>query len=231
VVLLLAVLTAAPRSSAAAPLSGTSAKFTVSISGKFTSSGHASNPCWDANENPIVTQQAAATTWTFATTKAGRAEFEYLYPEVGAGTTKLITVAATGARTASESPNCALRYRDDQPIGSSCGTRQARYLMSIYANGKPGAARVGYGINQDLYHLAWPEDPWGRVDRWCPGLATVWSQLTVYSAPPTPISMARIFNKRVRRIVVNGTRTGHAMDPDSSSSWTLDYKITLTRRH
>lgn len=225
---MLAVLAATPMSASAAPVSGTSARFAVSISGKFTSSGRATRSCRDANDNPIVAHDVAATTWTFASTRTGRAEFDYLGSDLLAGMTRLITVAATGARSASESPTCAPQTSSQEPVGTGCGTKTKRYLMSIYAKGKP--ARVGYGINKDLNHLDWPDDPWGSAYGPCPGLAQGWTTLTVYSAPPTPISLARIFNKRVSRFVANGTRTGHAMDVDSSSAWTLHYKITLTRR-
>jgi hypothetical protein len=228
-VFLLAVLST-PLTGSAAPVSGTTAKFTMSISGTFTSSGRATVSCADANDNQIVVQRAASTTWTFTTTKAGRGEFAYYKPNFLAGMTKLITVAATGARTASESPTCGPSDLPDGPIGMSCGTKTARYLMSIYAAGPPG--RIGYGINLNMAHLEWPDDPWGLVDRTCPALAAVWTSLTVYSAPPTPISPAKVFNKRVSRIVANGTRTGHGPpDSDASSTWTLRYKVTLTRRH
>lgn len=227
-VFLLAVLAATPLSSSAAPVSGTTARFAVSISGKFTSSGKATNPCWDANDNPIVAQRAAETTWTFASTKTGRARFLYVGTELSAGMTKLMSVAATGVRTASESPNCAPRFKDDQPVGSSCGTKHAKYLMSIYGNSKP--ARIGYAINEDTSHLIWPDDPWLAVDNWCPPLALPWTKLDVYTARPTAISQAKVFNKRVRRIVVNGKRTGRETDPDAGSTWSLEYKIMLTRR-
>jgi hypothetical protein len=226
----LLALVVTPLTGSAAPVSGTKAKFTVSISGTFTSSGQASVSCPDANDNPIVAQRVSSTTWTFATTKAGRGEFDYLTPYFLAGMTKLITVAATGARTASESPTCGPGDLPDGPIGMSCGTKSARYLMSIYAAGPPG--RIGYGINLDMAHLEWPEDPWGALDRTCPALAPVWTSLTVYSAPPTPISVAKVFNKRVSRIVADGIRTGHGPpDPHASATWTLRYKVTLTRRH
>lgn len=235
VVFLLAVTTAMllsssamPLSSSAAPVSGATARFVVSISGKFTSSGMAMNPCWDANENPIVAQRAAETTWTFASTKAGRAEFLYVSSELSAGMTRLMSVAATGVRTASESPNCAPRDTTEEPVGSSCGTKRAKYLMSIYANGKP--ARVGYAINKDPYHLDWPDDPWLAVDTWCPPLALSWTKLNVYTARPTAVSLATVFNKRVRRIVVNGKRTGRETSSAAGSTWSLEYKITLTRR-
>lgn len=223
------VLAATPLSSSAAPVSGAKARFAVSISGKFTSSGTAANPCWDAAENPIVAQRAAQTTWTFASTKAGRGEFLYISGDLSGGSTKLMSVAATGVRTASESPNCAPRDTFDQPVGSSCGTKHSRYLMSIYANNKP-AARIGYAINEDLYHFMWPNDPWLAVDRWCPPLALVWTELNVYTARPTAVSQAKIFNRRVRRIVVNGKRTGGETGSDASSTWSLQYTITLTRR-
>lgn len=218
------VLAATPLSSPAAPVSGATAHFAVSISGRFTSNGKAANPCWDANENPIVAQRAAQTTWTFASTKAGRVQFRYLGNGFGTGMTKLMSVAATGVRTASESPNCAPRFKDDRPVGSSCGTKHAKYLMSIYGNSK--RARIGYAINEDISHLMWPDDPWLAVDNWCPPLALPWTKLDVYTARPTPISQAKVFNKRVRRIAVNGKRT----DPDAGSTWSLEYKITLTRR-
>ena len=48
---------------------------------------------------------------------------------------------------------------------------------------------------------------------------------------PTGVSLSKVFNKRVGQIVVNGKRTGRATSSDASSSWTLKYKITLTRRH
>jgi hypothetical protein len=227
-VFLVAVLAVPPLSSSAALVSAPTARFAVSISGKFTSSGKATNPCSDADGNPIVAQDAAETTWTFASTRAGRAEFLSVGTDLGAGMTKLMSVAATGVRTASESPNCAPQSGDDQPIGSSCTTRHARYLMSIYAKGKP--ARVGYAINEGIGKLTWPDDPWLAVDRSCPPLALVWTKLDVYTARPTAISLAKVFNKRVRRIVVNGKRTGHATDSLSSSTWSLEYKITLTRR-
>jgi hypothetical protein len=225
--LLLALLAATPRSSSAASVSGSTARFAVSISGKFTSSGNAKNPCLDAAENPIVVQDAAETTWTFASTKAGRAEFLYVSGDLSAGMTKLMSVAATGVRTASESPNCAPRYPSDQPIGSSCGTKHANYLMSIYANSRP--ARVGYAINKNAFSLTWPEDPWVAVDRWCPPLAVVWTTLNVYTARPTPVSQAKIFNKGAHRIVVNGKRAGGETNLTASSTWALEYTITLTR--
>jgi len=229
VVFVLAVLATTPLSSSAAPVSGATAHFAVSISGKFTSSGTATNRfCWDAAENPIVAQRAAETTWTFASTKAGRAEFVYLGGDLGAGMTKLMSVAATGVRTASESPKCAPQFTDDQPVGSSCGTKHANYLMSIYASSKP--ARVGYSINENPSHLTWPDDPWVAVDKWCPPLALVWTKLNVYTARPTAVSQAKIFNRRVRRIVANGKRTGGETNPDASSNWSLEYTITLTRR-
>jgi hypothetical protein len=228
VVFLLAVLAATPLSSSAAPVSGATAHFAVSISGKFTSSGTATNRCWDAAENPIVAQDAAETTWTFASTKAGRAEFLYVSGDLSAGMTKLMSVAATGVRTASESPNCAPRDIFDQPIGSSCGTKHANYLMSIYANSRP--ARVGYAINKNAFSLTWPDDPWVAVDRWCPPLALVWTTLNVYTARPTAVSQAKIFKKGVRRMVVNGKRAGGEANPAASSTWSLQYKITLTRR-
>jgi hypothetical protein len=227
-VFLLAVLAATPLSSSAAPVSGATAHFAVSISGKFTSSGTATNPCWDAAENPIVAQRAAETTWTFSSTKAGRAEFLYVSTELLAGMTKLMSVAATGVRTASESPNCAPQSTNDQPVGSTCATKHAKYLMSIYANSKP--ARVGYAINENPFHLTWPDDPWLAVDKWCPPLALVWTKLDVYTARPTAVSLAEIFNRRARRIVVNGRRTGGETTPVASSTWSLQYKITLTRR-
>ena len=227
-----AALAVAPVSGSAAPVNGATAWFDVSISGKFTSSGRAANPCHDANDNPIVAQRVAATTWTFASTRVGRAEFMYLTPNLGAGMTKLITVAATGTRSATESPVCT-QDTTDVPIGTSCGSKHAKYLMSIYATGA-NPARIGYGINKDLSHLEWPDDPWSLVDSSCPALALPWTKLTVYSAPPTPISLAKIFDKRVRRIVAHGKRTGHetdtaATDAASSSTWTLQYTVTLTR--
>lgn len=209
-------------------MSGATARFAVSISGRFTSNGNAENPCWDANEKPIVAQRAAQTTWTFASTKAGRVQFRYLDSGFSTGMTKLMSVAATGMRTASESPNCAPQFTFDQPVGSSCGTKHAKYLMSIYSNGK--SARVGYAISEDLYHFIWPDDPWDAVDSWCPPLAFVWTKLNVYTARPTAIPQAKVFNRRVRRIVVNGNRTGGETDPDANSTWSLEYTITLTRR-
>lgn len=227
-VFLVAAMAATPPSSSAAPVSGTTARFAVSISGQFSSSGKATNPCSDADGNPIVAQRAADTTWTFASTRAGRAEFLYVSTEIGAGMTKLMSVAATGVRTASESPVCAPEFTGDQPIGSSCPTRHAKYFMSIYANSKP--TRVGYAINEGTGKLTWPDDPWLAVDNSCPPLALVWTSLNVYTAKPTAVSLAKIFNKRVRRIVVSGKRTGANKDAISSSTWSLEYKITLTRR-
>ena len=227
-VFLLAMLAATPLSSSAAPVSGATAHFAVSISGKFTSSGQATHPCSDANDNPIVAQRAAETTWTFRSTKAGRADFLYVSGDFTGGTTKLMSVAATGVRTASESPNCAPQDIFEQPIGSSCGTKHVKYLMSIYANGRP--ARVGYAMNKNAFSLTWPDDPWNAVDRWCPPLAQVWTELNVYTARPTAVSQAKIFKKGVRQIVVHGKRAGGETNPDASSNWSLEYTITLTRR-
>jgi hypothetical protein len=229
-VLLLAGFAAAPVSIAAAPVSGTTANFTVSITGKFTSHGTEVRDCRDANDNPITAQRVADTTWTFTTTKAGRAQFSY-YRNLGieAGMTRLLSVAATGSRTASETPNCAPFTPDEQPIGSTCSAKHERYLMSIYAN--PDPPRLGYGINENISHLKWPDDPWLAVDGACPPLALTWGKLSVDTARPTAISQPKIFNKRVRRIVVNGHRTGQGPpDPKSSSTWTLEYTVVLTRR-
>jgi hypothetical protein len=212
------------------PVSGASARFSVSISGTFTSSGQLAHPCHDANDNPIVAQRVAKTAWTFASTKAGRAEFQYLTPNLGAGMTKLITVAATGTRSASESPVCA-QDTSNAPIGSGCGTKHGRYFMSVYATGER-PARIGYAMQKDISHIDLADDPWDPES--CPALAQVWTKLTVYSAPPTPISLAKIFDKGARRVVAHGKRTGHATDTAatdaaSSSSWTLRYTVTLTR--
>lgn len=228
-VVLSSALAAPPTSRTALPVSGATAWFDVSISGKFTSSGHASHQCHDANGTPIVAQRLANTTWTFASTKPGRAQFMYLTPDLGAGMTKLIAIAATGVRSASESPPCAPEYSSDVPVGSGCGTKHANYRLSIYATGaRP--ARIGYAIQRDISHIDLPDDPWNSKS--CPSLALPWTKLTVYSAPPTPISLAKIFDKRVRRIVEIGKRTGHEVDAADGlgSAWTLQYSVTLTRR-
>jgi hypothetical protein len=214
----------------ALPVSGATAWFDVSISGTFTSSGYSANACHDANGAPIVARRRANTTWTFASTKRGRAQFMYLTPDLGAGMTKLIAIAASGVRTASESPPCAPEYSSDLPVGSGCGTKHANYRFSIYATGaRP--ARIGYAIQRDISHIDLPDDPWNS--RSCPGLALPWTKLTVYSAPPTPISLAQIFDKRAGRIVETGKRAGHEADAadGSGSTWTLRYSVTLTRRH
>lgn len=70
----------------------------------------------------------------------------------------------------------------------------------------------------------------GRGGRLVPPLALVWTKLNVYTARPTTVSQAKVFNRRVRRIVVNGNRTGGETDPDANSTWSLEYTITLTRR-
>jgi hypothetical protein len=229
-VLLLACFATAPLSSAAEPVSGTTANFTVSVAGKFTSHGTEVRNCRDANDNPIIAQRVADTTWTFATTKAGRAQFGFYHGSgIAAGMTRLLSVAATGSRTASETPNCAPFTTDDQPIGSTCSAKHEKYLMSVYAN--PGPPRVGYGINENISHLMWPDDPWLAVDNACPPLALTWGKLNFETAPPTAISQPKVFNKHVHRIVLNGHRTGHGPpDPNSGSRWTLDYTIILTRR-
>jgi hypothetical protein len=229
-VLLLTGSAAAPVSIAAEPVPGTTANFTVSITGKFTSHGTEVRTCQDANDNPITAQRVADTTWTFATTKAGRAQFSYDGNSgIAAGMTRLLSVAATGSRTASETPNCAPFRTDEQPVGSTCSAKHEKYLMSIYAN--PGPPRLGYGINENISHLRWPDDPWLAVDGACPPLALTWGKLSVNTAPPTAISQPNVFNKRVRRIVVNGHRTGHGpSDATSNSTWTLEYTVVLTRR-
>jgi hypothetical protein len=222
---------ATPLSSSAAPVSGATARFAVSISGEFTSSGQAAGPCWDADGNPIVTRRAAETTWTFVSTKAGRVQFSYLGGDLAAGMTKLMSVAGAGVRTATESPSCVPQSSFDLPFGSSCGPKRAKYLMSVYA-AAGGGTRIGYSINKELGRLIWPDDPWLAVDRSCPPLALPWTKLNVNTAPPAAgISLAKVFNKRVRRIVLNGKNVGRETDPDAGSTWSLEYKIVLARRH
>jgi hypothetical protein len=137
---------------------------------------------------------------------------------VGAGTLNRrtpITVTTTRSRT--QSGPC--RPEEDPP--PVCGTKHVHFGMSLISRDHP----LGLHYNFNDGRVIFPDDPFEFACR-VPAVPW-WGKL---SSPKARLPAGKLFNRRVRRIVIHGHVGKTLHQPDAEGHYDLGYTITLLRR-
>jgi hypothetical protein len=226
-------LVAAPAASAAGSFG--SANFTATISGTYDVSGTVTNNhCFRENANGDVetftaTGQTAEHT-TFKATRGALLGVSRTRGEkriVGGGPTIPIvaTIARTGTNPGSTEPNGCR----PNPPPPDCGTKTKRYKLEAYGVGK------GFGFSYNLsngFSTSIPDDPFQDCE--LPEGASWWGAYYSRGNGVAKVSPRKLFNRRVRKIVVKGglTRSPRSSTSEYSASSTekLRWTLTLKRR-
>ena len=205
------------------------ARFNVTISGTFTSTGSETDTGCHYEDVPgEVVQFTKTTTVTdrarFSSHGRGIVEVSSLGGPPLAGMIKI--PSGTAALTRSRASNTP---RPCSPSGlpDRCGSKSRTVRFGVW--GRTTRSALGYELRNRTGPV-YPDDPFTE----CPlvGSQISWGKLR---PRPTKVSRAKLFDRRVRRIVVNGHYT--VKEPrsggrrySSESAYTLRYKITMKRR-
>ena len=213
-----------------------SANFTARISGSYETSGTVTNTrCYRVDDNDNVTYFTATGQASERTTfKAKRGALLAVSRTrgdrriVAGGPT--IPVATTVTRTSTLAGSTEPQGCRPNSPSPSCGTRSRSYKIAVYG------VRRGYGFSYNLsngYSTSIPEDPFYPA---CPLVEgdSWWGAYYSRGNGTAKVSTAKLFNPRVKRIVVHGSlsRSPHSSESDYSAqaTETLKWTLTLTRR-
>src|SRR3954471_20004428 len=206
VISLAAALAAAP--SAFATSSEKRASFTASISGTYDVSGTVTNnKCFRENANGD-TETFTATGQTSEHTTFRSTKGKLLAVSLTRGDHRIFaggpaipvtaTIARSGTNPGSTEPN-GCRPNPPRP---DCGTKTRRYHLSPYGVGR------GFGFSYNFpshFTTKIPEDPFNDCD--LPEKATWWGQYFSRGNGVAKVSTRKLFNRRVRKLVVHGGLT------------------------
>ena len=215
-----------------------SANFTARISGTYTASGTVTNTsCYrvDANDNqiPFTGSGSASETTSFRATRGARLGVSKMVNErriVAGGPAIPVTATMSRSSTLEGSTKPQGCKPNSFPLRSTCGRKTKRYGIAVYARRQDN--RLSYNFSS-RYSTIFPEDPFQ-----CPLVegADWWGRYYPRGNGAGPVSVAKLFNRRVRTIVVKGTlkkspqRSSASEGYSASSTETLSWTLTLTRR-
>jgi hypothetical protein len=213
------------------------AKFSASLKGTYTQQGTVTNTqCWrsDANDNTtyFTGQGTASENDTFQSRKPitltvsrtrGQKTFD-------AGSFSHLQTLFTLNRTSTlggmdTPPGCTPNEQfDAQP--SDCGTKQKTYALRVY--GRQDRAAFSYLFTRG-FTTYYPDDPFAAC--WLAGGGTWPGQLQ--TSGPGSISPSKLFNRRIKTIVVHGGASASTHGDEGASatgSYKLSWTLTLKRR-
>jgi hypothetical protein len=215
-----------------------SANFTARISGTYTASGTVTNTsCYrvDANDNqiPFTGSGSASETTSFRSTRGALLGVSKMVNErriVAGGFAIPVTATMSRSSTLDGSTEPQGCKPNSFPLRSTCGRKTKRYGIAVYARRQDN--RLSYNLSSG-YSTTFPEDPFQ-----CPLVegADWWGRYYSRTNGAGPVSVAKLFNRRVRTIVVKGAlkkspqRSSASEGYSASSTETLSWTLTLTRR-
>lgn len=212
------------------------ARFNATVNGTFTSTGKTTRTYCDYYDDLGVYHQftkheTVKERTVFSSRGSGIVEIKSLYRPLYAEMVKRIPGRATINRSlASDQARPCTEPADP----TFCGQR----TMSLQFAVVEGRRRSALGYSNRSRSGSVPHDPFESADSLsgsdCPGVEgqLLWTKLL---PPPTAVSKAKLFRKRVKRIVVRGV--SNTTEPlqgspeySSQSSSHLSYTIVLKRR-
>lgn len=226
--LALAVAMAVPATATAE----TTAKFRASLSGTYTHEGTTtSNDCWrsdgtDEGQTFSLTAGSKESD-TFKSVKPITLTVgHFLHDKTfTAGSfqnlaTKFTLHRESGLAGTSTPKGC--RPNEDQFANKpDCGTKTKTYRIRVYGRADKPAFSFGFS---DGYHTIHPDDPFTGCDLAGGGQ---WPGYVLSGA--APIKMSKLFNRRLRTIVVQGENSGTTREePGASGTGTFRMSWTLT---
>ena len=228
-----AALAAAPSAFAAG--SEKRANFTATISGTYDVTGTVTNNrCFRENSAGDVEYYTASGQTsehtTFHSTRGallGVSRTRGDHRIVAGGPT--IPITATIARTGTDPGTTEPNGCRPNPPPPDCGTKTKNYKLEVYGVGK------GYGFSYNLsngFSTSIPEDPFQDCD--LPEGASWWGAHYTRGNGKAPVSVRKLFNRHVKKIVVKGglTRSPKSSTSEYTASSTekLSWTLTLKRK-
>jgi hypothetical protein len=228
--LLLALAMALP-----ATASAQTAKFRASISGTYTHEGSTTNDnCYQPDGNgggkTVSMTAGSAESDTFQSTKPVTLTVSRFTGDrtFAAGSlqqlaTKFTLKRESGLNGTSTPKGCSPNA-DQFAAPPDCGTKTKTYRLRLYGRVDKPAFSFDFS---DGYHTIHPDDPFTGCflaggGRW-PGYVL---------SGPAPVKQAKLFNRRVRTIVVHGLSTGTTREEEGASgsgTYRLSWTLTLKR--
>jgi hypothetical protein len=217
------------------------ANFKATLNGTYTTAGTATeNDCWtpgpDDSRTPLPPQTGHVTsTDTFASLHSEVIQVGHIRGEpLGSGRlhengVMHLKVASTRASTlgsSGEVNGCQPPAFDEPP--SDCGAKSATYGADI-VGGRKGQ-KLGFTFIKAHAYIYQPGDPFTAC-----GLAPGEFSMGSVNCPLAKVSLAKLFNRRVHKIVLRASASKTFTDPEpqdsiaASSSYTETYTLTLVR--
>jgi hypothetical protein len=217
------------------------ANFHASLKGVYTTSGTATeDDCWTPGPDDSQTQLPPQTghvtsTDTFASVHPNVIQVGHIRGEpLGSGRLhpggvmplRIVSTRASNLGTYGSVNGCQPPAPDEPP--SDCGTKTGTYGADI-VGGRKGQ-KLGFTFIKAHAFIYQPDDPFTAC-----GLTPGASWMGHVNCPLAKVSLAKLFNPRVRKIVLRASASKTVSDPDpqdhisASSSYTEKYTLTLVR--
>jgi hypothetical protein len=218
-----------------AAASAQEAKFRASLSGTYTQQGTTTNDnCWQpdgSDEGKTVSLTAGSTeSDSFKSTRPITLTVSRFTGDktFGAGSFKQLATKFTLHResglSGTSTPKGCRPNEDQFAEKPDCGTKTKTYRIRLYGRVDKPAFSFGFS---DGYHTVHPDDPFTGCflaggGQW-PGYVL---------SGPAPVKPAKLFNRRVRTIVVHGLNSGTTRESEGatgSGTYRLSWTLTLKR--
>jgi hypothetical protein len=213
------------------------ASFTARISGTYTTSGTVTNTrCYRVDENdnqiPFSASGNASESTSFRATRGALLGVSRTPGQrrIIAGGPAIPVTATMNRSSTLDSGTEPQGCKPNPPLQRSCGRKTKAFKLSVFG------VRRGYGFSYNFssgFSSTFPADPFE-----CPLVEGEdwWGQYYSRGNGTAPASTVRLFNRRVRRIVVRGVlrkspqRGSAAEGYSASSTESLSWTLTLVRR-
>ena len=213
------------------------ARFTATISGTYDVSGSVTNTgCWRADDSDnAVTFSASGQAQEHAAFRSTRGMLlgvsrmrgEKRLFAGGPAIPVAATISRSGNLTSSTEPDGC--KPNEEP--ARCGTKSRAYKLAIYG------VRSGFGLSYNFssgYSTKFPDDPF-YPDCALPEGSDWWGGYYSRGNGTAPVSVAKLLNPRVKKIVVHGALsaapTSSGGDYSAHATESLNWTLTLKRRH
>lgn len=230
---------AAGAASASASVATRFATFNATISGTYAADGTLTDAkChrYDENENPValppMTGRHSERT-SFRSVRSSIVGFDDSEgPRHIIAGGKAIPVKATMVRTSDLVSGTEVRgcTPEGGQLPTQCGSKTARFGLTLFAT--PGRLRISFAFSRDLAPV-FPDDPFR-----CPvaDSAQWWGAYGDRGDGVAPLSVAKVFDRRARRIVLHGKLDARPSGANAGEGWqatateTMRWTVTLVRR-
>jgi rubredoxin len=219
------------------------ANFRASLTGTYTTSGSVTESgCWapgpppDGDQIPLPPQTGHVTaTDSFSSVRPNVIQVGHIRGEpVGAGRLHpngVMPLKVTSTRTSTLGSygtvnGCTPAPPEEPP--SDCGTKAGTYGADIVGARKGQA--LGFTFIKAHAYIYQPDDPFSEC-----GLTAGENWMGHVNCPMAKVSLAKLFNPRVHKIVLSARGSKTLGDPDpgdqtsAGSTYTETYKLTLIR--